>query len=293
VTTHRMAAVPDRRDWWAIAGRVRHQAVERNLGLLAAGTAFWAVLSIFPAIVALVTIYGLVADPTRVTAQVTRLGGSLSPSTRAVVTEWLAGLTTADHHGLGIGLVVGLVAVLWTVSSGVRTLIKALTAAYEQPETRSFLRLRGLALLMSVGVIAVAVVVIAAIGAAPAIRHLVPSTALRVTFDIGEWIVLALVLAAAITLLYRFAPENSPANWGWSSAGAMFSTLLVVLASVAFSLYVRYFAHYNKTYGALGGVVILMLWLYYCVFIVLLGALLDVEVEKSMTAGPTVPDGAA
>src|SRR5450432_2574003 len=105
-----------RKDWRAIADRVRHQAVERNLGLLAAGTAFWAVLSIFPAIVALVTIYGLVADPTRVTAQVTRLGGSLSPSTRAVVTEWLAGLTTADHHGLGIGLVVGLVAVLWTVS---------------------------------------------------------------------------------------------------------------------------------------------------------------------------------
>jgi len=295
VNTHR--STPERhsgssRDWRAIAGRVRRQAVERNLGLLAAGTAFWAVLSIFPAVVALVTIYGLVADPSRVTDQVTRLGGSLSPSTRAVATEWLKGLTSTDRHGLGIGLVVGLVAVLWTVSTGVRTLIKALTAAYEQPETRSFLRLRGLALLMSVGVIAVAIVVIAAIGAAPAIRHLVPSAALRLTFDIGEWIVLALVLAGAITLLYRFAPENSPANWGWSSAGAMFSTLLIVLASVAFSLYVRDFAHYNKTYGALGGVVILMLWLYYCVFIVLLGALVDVEVEKSMTAGPAVPDGA-
>ena len=258
------------RDWRAIAGRVRRQAVERNLGLLAAGTAFWAILSLFPAIVALVTIYGLVADPSRVTEQVTRLGGSLSPSTRAVVTDWLKGLTSTDHGGLGIGLVVGLVAVLWTVSAGVRTLIKALTAAYEQPETRGFLRLRGLALLMSVGVIAVAVVVIAAIGAAPAIRHLVPSAALRLTFDIGEWIVLALVLAGAITLLYRFAPENSPANWGWSSAGAMFSTLLIVLASVGFSLYVRDFAHYNKTYGAL----------------------VDVEVEKSMTAGPAVPDGA-
>ena len=295
MNTHR--STPERhsrssRDWRAIAGRVRRQAVERNLGLLAAGTAFWAVLSIFPAVVALVTIYGLVADPSRVTDQVTRLGGSLSPSTRAVATEWLKGLTSTDRHGLGIGLVVGLVAVLWTVSTGVRTLIKALTAAYEQPETRSFLRLRGLALLMSVGVIAVAIVVIAAIGAAPAIRHLVPSAALRLTFDIGEWIVLALVLAGAITLLYRFAPENSPANWGWSSAGAMFSTLLIVLASVAFSLYVRDFAHYNKTYGALGGVVILMLWLYYCVFIVLLGALVDVEVEKSMTAGPAVPDGA-
>lgn len=277
------------RDWRSIAGRVRHQAVERNLGLLAAGTAFWAVLSIFPAIVALVTIYGLAADPSRVTAQVTRLGGSLSPSTRAVVTDWLAGLTSTDRHGLGVGLVVGLVAVLWTVSSAVRTLIKALTAAYEQPETRSFLRLRGLALLMSIGVIAVAIVVIAAIGAAPAIRHLVPSQALRVTFDVGEWLVLALVLAGAITLLYRFAPENSPANWGWSSAGAIFSTLLIVLASIGFSFYVRDFAHYNKTYGALGGVVILMLWLYYCVFIVLLGALVDIEAEREVAVEESTP----
>jgi membrane protein len=273
-----------RKDWRAIADRVRHQAVERNLGLLAAGTAFWAVLSIFPAIVALVTVYGLVADPGRVTEQVSRLGGSLSPSTRTVVTEWLASLTATSHQRLGVGLVIGLLAVLWTVSSGVRTLIKAITAAYEQDETRGFLRLRGLALVMSTGVIAVAVVMVAAIGVAPAVRHLVHNTALRITFDVGEWIVLAVVLASAITLLYRFAPQNSPANWEWASAGAIFSTFFVVLASVAFSLYVRYFAHYNKTYGALGGIVILMLWLYYCVFIVLLGALVDVEVERDTAA---------
>jgi membrane protein len=263
--------------------------VERNLALLAAGTAFWAVLSIFPAIIATVTIYGIVASPDQVTTEVTKLGGSLSPSTREVVTSWLAGITTTNHQQLGVGLVVGLAAVLWAVSSGVRTLIRAITAAYEQEETRGFFRLRGLSLALSVGVIVVAIVALGAIGLAPAIRHLVHNVVWRVAFDIGEWVVLAIILTAAIAALYHFAPPNTSVNWRWASAGAVLATLFVTVASVGFSLYVRFFAHYNKTYGALGGVVILMLWLYYSVFIVLLGALVDIEAEREVVIEESAP----
>jgi membrane protein len=277
------------RDWRAIFGRVRSQIVDRNLALLAAGTAFWAVLSIFPAIIATVTIYGIVASPDQVTTEVTKLGGSLSPSTREVVTSWLAGITTTSHQQLGVGLVVGLVAVLWAVSSGVRTLIRAITAAYEQEETRGFFRLRGLSLIVSVGVIVVAIVALAAIGLAPAIRHLVHNVVWRFAFDVGEWVVLAIILAAAITALYHLAPPNTSVDWEWASVGAVLATFFVVLASVAFSLYVRFFAHYNKTYGALGGVVILMLWLYYSVFIVLLGALVDIEAEREVVVEASTP----
>ena len=276
-------------DWRAVSARVRLQIVDRNLALLAAGTAFWAVLSIFPAVIAMATIYGLVASPAQVTKEVTRLGGTLSPATREVVTNWLAGLTSTSHQQLGLGLIVGLVAVLWAVSSGVRTLIKAITAAYEQEETRGYFKLRGLALLASVGVIAVAVAALAAIGIAPAIRHLVHNPVWRVTFDVGEWVVLAVILTAGIAALYWLAPPKTSVNWRWASAGALFSTVFVVLASVGFSLYVRFFAHYNKTYGTLGGIVILMLWLYYCVFIVLLGALVDIEVEREITGAVVVP----
>lgn len=282
-THERSAASRPAPNWRAVAGRVRVQIVDRNLALLAAGTAFWAILSIFPAIVALVTIYGIVASPAQVMREVTRLGGSLSPSTREVVTNWLAGLTSTSQQQLGFGLVVGLVAVLWAVSAGVRTLIKAITAAYEQEETRGYLKLRGLALLASIGVIVVAVAALAAIGIAPAIRHLVHNMLWRLAFDVGEWAVLAVILTAAVAALYWLAPPKTSVNWRWASAGAVFSTVFVVLASVGFSLYVRFFAHYNKTYGTLGGIVILMLWLYYCVFIVLLGALIDVEVEREMT----------
>lgn len=289
-STHQRAAGPRAAlNWRAVAARVRLQIADRNLALLAAGTAFWGILSIFPAIIALVTIYGIVASPAQVTREVGKLGGTLSPDTREVVTNWLAGLTTTSHQQLGVGLVIGLVAVLWAVSSGVRTLIKAITAAYEQDETRGYFRLRGLALLVSLGVIAVAVAVLAAIGVAPAIRHLVHNVLWRTAFDIGEWIVLAVILTAAIAALYAMAPPKTSVNWRWASAGAVFSTVLVVVATVGFSLYVRFFAHYNKTYGTLGGVVILMLWLYYCVFIVLLGALIDVEVEREITGELTVP----
>ncbi len=283
-STHERSGAPrPTPNWRAVAARVREQIVDRNIAILAAGTAFWAILSVFPGIVALVTIYGLVASPARVTREVTKLGGSLSPSTREVITSWLAGLTTTSQQQLGLGLVVGLVAVLWAVSAGVRTLIKAITAAYEQEETRGYVKLRALSLLASVGVVVVAVAALAAIGVAPAIRHLVHNVVWRVAFDVGEWFVLALILTAAVAALYWLAPPKTSVNWRWASAGAVFSTVFVVLASVGFSLYVRFFAHYNKTYGTLGGVVILMLWLYYCVFIVLLGALIDIEVERELT----------
>jgi membrane protein len=260
-----------------------------NLSLLAAGTAFWAVLSIFPALIAMVTIYGLAASPDQVTKQVSRLGGSLSGSTKTVLTDWLKGLTSTGRQGLGIGLVVGLVALLWAVSSGVQNLVKAISAAYEQEDDRKFFKLRALSLVLSVGVIMLALIVLAAIGAGPAISHLVHIGWLRVLLNIAEWFVLAVILTAAIAVLYRFAPAQTPADWRWASAGAVFSTVFVVAASVGFSLYVRFFAHYNKTYGALGGVVVLMLWLYYCIYVVLIGALINAEAERQV-AGATSPE---
>jgi membrane protein len=258
--------------------QVRRLAHERNLALLAAGTAFWAVLSIFPAIIAMVTIYGIVASPSQVTREVSKLGGSLSPSTREVVQKWLAGLTTS--RGLGIGLAIGLGAVLWAVSSGVQTASKAINAAYEQEDDRGFFRLRGLALVISVGVVVLAIVVLSAIGLAPALSHLVHNKPARIAMNIGEWIVLAVILTGAIGVLYRFAPAHPPSSWRWISPGAVFSTVMVVVASIGFSFYVRFFGNYNKTYGALGGVVILMLWLYYSIYVVLLGAMLNAELER-------------
>ncbi len=275
--------------WLAVGKRVKSQVGMLSIPLLASGVAFWAILSIFPAVIAVITVYGLVASPQSVSDQIAKLSGSLSPSTSTVLKDWLTGITTTNPSGLGIGLILSLVGLLWAVSSGTQNLLKAVTVAFEQEETRGPLRLRALAVAMSLGGVVVAVLVIGGITAAPALLSHVPGGGLRVVLSLLQWLVLALLLLAAITALYRLGPAHTPANWRWASLGAVAATVALIVASIAFSFYVRAFASYNKTYGALGGVVILMLWLYYAVTVVLVGALLDAEAAREAT-GATDPE---
>ncbi|MCK9897923.1 YihY/virulence factor BrkB family protein [Frankia sp. AgB32] len=269
--------------WLAVGKRVKSQVGMLSIPLLASGVAFWAVLSIFPAVIAVITVYGLVASPKSVSDQISKLSGSLSPSTSTVLRDWLTGITTTNPSGLGIGLLLSLVGLLWAVSSGTQNLIKAVTIAFEQEETRGPLRLRALAVAMSLGGVVVAVLVIGGITAGDALLSHVPGGGLRTLLMVVQWLVLALVLLGAITALYRLGPAHTPANWRWASLGAVVATVALIVASLAFSFYVRSFSHYNKTYGALGGVVVLMLWLYYAVTVVLVGALLDAEAAREAT----------
>nr|MDT0664962.1 YihY/virulence factor BrkB family protein [Micromonospora sp. DSM 115978] len=186
--------------------------------------------------------------------------------------------------GLGLGLLISLAGLLWAVSTGTQNLITAITAAFEQEETRGPVKLRALALLMSLGALVVAVVVLAGITAGTAlIQEAVDAGWLRTVLTIVQFLLLGMVLLAAIATLYRFGPAHTPADWKWASTGGVVATLLLVAASVAFSFYVRWFSDYGNTYGALGGVIVLMLWLYYAVTVVLLGALLNAEAEREVT----------
>lgn len=274
--------------WIAVARRVKTQLSTLSLPLLASGVAFWAILSVFPAAIAVITVYGLAASPQTVSDEIARLSGSLSPSTATVLKDWLTGITTTNHSGLGIGLLLSLIGLVWAVSTGTQNLIRAVTVAFEQEETRGPVKLRALAVAMSLGAVVVAVLVIGGITAGSALLSNVPGAGARVVLTVVQWLVLAVVLLGAITTLYRIGPAHTPANWRWASLGAIAATVALIVASVAFSFYVRAFAQYNKTYGALGGVVILMLWLYYAVTVVLIGALLDAEAAREAT-GATDP----
>ncbi|EIV94639.1 YihY/virulence factor BrkB family protein [Frankia sp. QA3] len=286
---HGPTSVPAR-GWLAVAKRVKSQLGILSIPLLASGVAFWAILSIFPAAIAVITVYGLVASPETVSNQITDLSGSLSPSTRTVLRDWLTGIVSTNPSGLGLGLLLSLVGVLWAVSSGTQNLIKAVTVAFEQEETRGPIRLRALAVAMSLGGVVVAVLVVGGITAGGSLlSHHVSDGAVRMLLTVVQWLVLALILLGAIAALYRFGPAHTPANWRWASMGAVVATVALIVASVAFSFYVRAFGHYNKTYGALGGVVILMLWLYYAVTVVLVGALLNAEAAREAT-GATAPE---
>jgi len=278
------------RGWLAVAKRLKSQVGILSIPLLASGVAFWAILSIFPAVIAVITVYGLVASPATVRDQIANLSGSLSPSTKTVLEDWLTGIVSGNSSGLSLGLLLSLLGLVWAISSGTQNLIKAVTVAFEQEETRGPVRLRALAVTMSLGALVVAVLVLGGITAGSAfLSDAVPSGALRILLTVVQWLVLALVLLVAIASLYRYAPAHTPANWRWASTGAVVATVALIAASLAFSFYVRAFSNYNKTYGALGGVVILMLWLYYAVTVVLLGALLNAEAAREAT-GATGPE---
>jgi membrane protein len=269
---------------------------EDNVSLLAAGVAFYAMLAIFPAIIALVTVYGMVADPAQVESQVSEFAKSLPSGADELITQQLTNVVNAGEQALSIGLALSLLAVLWSASGGVQGLVKSLNLVYDERETRGFLKLRGLSLLLTLGAIVVAVVALVLIAVFPAvIDDLGLGEAGRLAASIGRWVILALLVLVALAVLYRFAPDRANPRWRWVSWGAVVALVLWLLGSFGFSWYVDNFGKYNQTYGALASVIILLLWLYLSAFAVLLGAEFDAEIERQTardtTTGPERPMG--
>ena len=284
------------RGWFAVLRRVKAEVKEDNVPLLAAGVAFYAMLAIFPAIIAVVTVYGMVADPAQVQSQVGQLAKSLPSGADQLLTEQLKSVTSAGRQSLSIGLALSLLGVLWSASGGVQGLVKALNLVYDEKETRGFLKLRGLSLVLTIGAILMAVVAIALIAVFPGfVDNLGLGRAGELAASIGRWVVLALLALAALAVLYRYAPDRANPRWRWVSWGAVVALVLWLLGSVGFSWYVDNFGKYNQTYGALAAVIILLLWLFLSAFVVLLGAELDAETERQTardtTTGPSRPLG--
>jgi membrane protein len=280
--------------WMDIAKRTAKEVKQDQVPLLSAGVAFYTLLSLFSAIIAGVSIYGLVADPTTVRNQLAKLTQMLSPETATLVGAQLKQVTSGAGGPLGLATVLGILTALWSASAGMKALITGVNMAYDETETRKFLKLRGLALLLTLGAMVLLGIALLLIVAFPAVTNDWP-TALRWTASILRWLLLAALLIAGLAVLYRYAPDRDEPRWSWVSWGSGIATLLWVLASIGFSLYVTFFGNYNKTYGALAGVIILMFWLFLTAFVVLVGAELNTEMElqtaRDTTAGPEKPLG--
>jgi membrane protein len=281
---------------FAVLKRVKAEVKEDNVGLLAAGVAFYAMLAIFPAIIAVVTVYGMVADPDQVKTQVGELAKSLPAGADELLEDQLTNVVNAGRQALSIGLALSLLALLWSVSSGVQGLIKSLNVIYDEKETRGFVKLRGLSLLLTLGAIVVAVVALALITVFPGvIDGLGLGRAGQVAASVARWVVLAVLVLLALGVVYRLGPDRANPRWRWVSAGAVVALVLWLLGSVGFSYYVDNFGKYNQTYGALAAVIILLLWLFLSAFAVLLGAEFNAETERQTardtTTGPERPPG--
>jgi membrane protein len=280
--------------WKDIAKRTAKEVKQDQVPLLGAGVAFYTLLALFPAIIAGVSIYGLVANPQTVRDQINELTKMLSPDTAELIGEQLTQITSGAGGALGVATVVGILTALWSASSGMKALITGVNLAYDETESRKFFKLRGLAIVLTLGAMVLMAVALSLIVGFPPIADSWP-TVLQWVFAVLRWVLLAGLLIVALAVLYRYAPDRDEPKWGWVSWGSGIATVLWVLASIGFSIYVNSFGNYNKTYGALAGVIILMFWLYLTAVIVLVGAELNTEMElqtaKDTTAGPTKPMG--
>lgn len=289
------AQIPGR-GWWAISKRIYIQIGTHNLSLVAAGCAFFALLAVFPAITACVSLYGLVSDPAQVQAQVQSMQGVLPEQALTIVQNQLRAVASTSQQGLSWGLGLSLAFALWTASAGIKALFSALNIVYREAEERSFVRFAAQGLLFTLAAILAVIVAVFMITVVPAALALLALGPLvEPLVSLLRWPLLALLMMIGLAFLYRYGPSRANPRWTWVSWGAVIATVFWVAASIGFSLYVANFGSYDKTYGSLGAVVVLMFWLYISAFVVLLGAELNAELEHQTahdtTTGKPQPAG--
>ena len=273
--------------WLRILKRSWAEARKDQVPLLAAGVAFYSFLALFPAMIAAVLLYGLVADPETITEQAGQVASALPQNAGSLVVTQMRTLAKAPEQSLSLGLLISLVLALWSASGGVGNVITALNLAYDEKETRSFVKRKALALGLTLGEIVFVVLAIALVAAVPAILDaLVPAGPLYWLLEGLRWVLLVAIVACVLAVLYHVAPDRDAPKFRWMSFGAVVATIIWIVASVGFSVYVNTFGSYGKTYGggAVTSVVVLLLWLWITNVIVLFGAEINAEAETA-TAG--------
>jgi membrane protein len=275
--------------WRDILWRVWAQTGEDNLSIVAAGVAFYVMLAAFPAITAFVSLFGLFADAAPMQEQFANFKGVIPDDAWSLLNDQLTAVVTAKPQRLGLSVVAGLVIALWSAGAGVRAMMTALNIAYEEEEKRGFLRFYGTAFLFTIGIGVLGIFSLGVIVAVPVLLSFIELGVIsQVLVKLVPWLVLAGVVTVALGVLYRYGPSRRGPKTRWVSWGAAVAALLWIGASILFSIYVANFGSYNETYGALGAVVILLMWLWISAFIVLLGAELNAEMEHQTERDTTV-----
>ncbi len=270
-----------RQRWRRRLARVGAALGRDNISIMAAGTAYYAMLSIFPGLSALVLTYGLIADPVSIEHHIDALSGVLPGEALTLLSDQLHALVTATRENLGIGLVLSVLFALWTASSATTALMNALTVAYEGKENRGYLHFYGLALALTIGLGLFGVVSLVLIAVVPAAVNRLPLPELwRELVPLLRWPLLAVLAILALGTLYRLAPSRAARRWDFLRAGTISAGLLWLAGSAAFSFYAAHFGSYDRTYGSLGAVVILLVWLYVTAYIILAGAELNADFDR-------------
>lgn len=269
--------------WKDIARGVKDDIGRDNLSIVAAGIAFYAFLSVFPAIASIVSIYGLISDPSEVQEQLANLAGLLPPEAFAVLVNQLTRAAQADQT-VSLGLVFGILLTVWSASRAMKGMIIALNIVYKQTERRSFIRFNAIGLFFTVCAIGFLVLSLSLIVGFPALMGSFGLNGLAAGLTGWlRWPLLGIFVTFGLALLYRHAPNRGDVRMRWVTTGSIVAVLLWLAVSVGFSLYVSHFGNYSDIYGSLGAVIILLLWFYLSAFAILLGAELNAQMEHQAT----------
>ncbi|MCC5954151.1 MAG: YihY/virulence factor BrkB family protein [Acidimicrobiia bacterium] len=282
-------------DYAAVARRIKDRAKAERLPLLAAGVAFFALFSLVPALAAVVAIYGMVADPDQVAAQVDEFAAGLPPETQDLLVTQIESVIEIGTTGLGFALLASLAVALWSASSGVRYMIDAVNVAYDEDDDKGLVKSRVQALVFTLGAAALAIVATLSLTVLPALarRALGDTGGVLVTWL--RWPTLGALVLVALSVLYRSGPERESPKWRWATPGSAFAVVAWLLGSVGFSVYVNQFGGQFETYGQLGAVLVTMMWLLITCAVILLGAYVNAELEHQAshdtTGGAPEPQG--
>lgn len=277
-------------DWFAVLKRTWGETNADNVGLIAAGVAFYGFLALVPLLGAIVLSYGLVAEPATVMDNMRQLTSVMPGQAAQVIGDQLMNVVTASDGKKGLGLLLALALALYGARNGAGALIIALNVAYEEEEKRGFVRLNLLTLGMTAAAVVVAILALLAVTAMGHLQTALPQApgAVLILGKIAAYAVVTAVGAAGAATLYRFGPSREQAKWTWLTPGSLLAALLWLLLTIGFGIYVANFGNYNATYGSLGAVVVLLTWMYLSSYILVLGAELNSELEHQTAADTTV-----
>jgi membrane protein len=266
--------------WKDILVRLHQDIGKRRILALAAGVTFYSILAIFPAIAALVSVYGLFADPTSISTHLDSVSGILPGGAIDVIRDQMTRIATHGKSTLGLTFLVSFGLSLWSANAGLKALFDALNLVHGEDEKRGFIKLNLVSLTFTIVGIILVLFALAAVIVIPVILKfagLGGLTGLLLTF--GRWPLLFLLVALVLALIYRYGPCRPNPKWRWITWGSAAASLAWILLSALFSWYAASFGNYNETYGSLGAIMGFMVWLWLSTIVVLLGAELDAEME--------------
>lgn len=275
--------------WLDIGLRVYHEIWEDRVLLVAAGTAFYALLALFPGLTAIVSIYGLVADADAVANQLSAVAGFVPADAMAAIQEHLTAVVRTAEHRLSVTFVLSLLVTLWAANNGIKALFEAMNVANEEVEKRGYIRLTLITLGATLMAIALFILTMLVVIALPAVLTLMgASGSLNLLVSLASGATLLLSLLIAVLALYRWGPSRRPAQWRWLLPGAVLAVGLSALVSLGFSWYVSQFGSYDRMYGSLGAIIAFMTWVWIISILLITGAELNAEVEHQTTIDSTV-----